>query len=599
MPPADATMPSPALSILKGFLLKHGYSVKIIYWNILLKDIEESFVWGNANEKDLLYAAFTALHYNNPLLIDEIRVKLLSIKPIILNEGSEFLDSHINTHIEELRKRIFKVISDEIANALFFGFTLKMGQWVFASLLAKIVKEADKSIPVVVGGINTKHQAESYINTFQQFDIAIWGEGEYALLDIANYYAHNSKILCRNIVSNISERLKLSPNGCFRFINFNTETIYPDYTDYFVQIKSLKNFSPIIGFEGGRGCHWNRCKFCYLNSGYRYRLKPVESIIAEMRHLISEYGIMTFQFLDNDIMGNDIERYIHLLNELALLKIEYPEFRINAVEIMSIDTSYELVKKMRKAGIEGIQLGYESSSDELLKLINKKNTFATNISLLHHCVECGIRPMATNIISNLIEENEKHIFETIKNIRFFRFIYQKCKGFALSLIVLNINSSSRYFDDIQSVLNDYKPSLNYMEKALFLLIPPQYRWDFFEYSLPYQNSLWEVFKDIQYYFFSNKYRYCFSHEGNFVIYREYLNEQLIEELHFTIDEISILNYTYEKVRSMEDILNHCEQLKLGISQGDIIELLSSCYDKGIVYHNLDLSEVCSLVYSKL
>lgn len=141
--------------------------------------------------------------------------------------------------------------------------------------------------------------------------------------------------------------------------------------------------------------------------------------------------------------------------------------------------------------------------------------------------------------------------------------------------------------------------MNYLEKALFSLIPSKYKWDLFEYSLPYQNPLWEIFKDIQYYFFSNKYRYCFSHEENFVIYREYLNEQLIEELHFTIDEMSILHYTYKKVRSMEDILNYCEQLNLDISQGDIVELISSCYEKGIVYHNLELTEVCSLVYSKL
>ena len=595
MPPADPSMPSPPLSSLKGFLIKHGYAVKILYWNVILKDLEESFVWSKTDAKDLLYAAFIATENNNTQLMTELRVKLLSINPIIMNEGNEFLEEHITNHINELRKRIHSVISIEFVNVMFCGFTLKMGQWAFATSLAKIVKEIDISIPVIIGGINTETQANAYLKSFTVFDVAIWGEGEYALLDLANHYYKGSSISQKNVIMRNADGSLSHSEGKMKYVDFEREIIIPDYSDYFNQIKSVSKIFPIIGIEGGRGCHWNLCNFCYLNLGYKYRQKPVNLIMHEIKYSICHYGVFSFQFLDNDVIGNNIEHFIELLDGLYILKSEYPELRITAVEIMSKNISYDLVVKMHLAGIEGIQLGYESSSDNLLKLINKKNTFASNLACLNHCVEFGIRPTSTNVICNLIEENTSHIIETIQNTRFFRFIYSKCKGFAFSLINLNINSSSRYFKIIQNSLDTYTPSLNYLEKSLLLFVPKQYKWDLYEHSLPHRNALWEIFKNVQFFFFSNEYSYDFNNKNNYTIYQEYFNGNIIEKMYFTFEETSIINYAYSQVRSLDNILDYCKESGFNILPNEISNLISNCYEKGILYHNSNLTEICSVV----
>lgn len=595
MPPANPSMPSPALSSLKGFLIKYGYAVRIVYWNVILKDLEESFVWNKTDANGLLYAAFIALENNNAQLMDEIRIKLLSINPIMMNEGREFLEKHITGHINELRKRIHSTMSREFGDVMFCGFTLKMEQWTFATLLAKILKEINMSIPVIVGGINTEAQAYAYLKSFIEFDVAIWGEGEYALLDLANHYYKNSSISQKNVIMRNTDGSLSHSEGKMRFVDFEREIIIPDYSDYFNQIKGISKISPIIGIEGGRGCHWNLCNFCYLNLGYKYRQKPVNLIMYEIKYSICHYGVFSFQFLDNDVIGNDIEHFIELLDGLYMLKSEYPEFRVTAVEIMSKNISYDLIAKMHMAGIEGIQLGYESSSDNLLKLINKKNTFASNLACLNHCVEFGIRPTSTNVICNLIEEKTSHIIESIHNTRFFRFIYSKCKGFAFSLINLNINSSSRYFKIIQNSKDAYTPTLNYLEKSLLLFVPEQYRWDLYEYSLPYRNPVWEIFKNIQFFFFSNEYSYNFNNENNSTIYQEYFNGNLIEKIHFTFEEASIINYVYNQVRSLNDILEYCNKSGFNILPNEISNLISDSYEKGILYHNSNFTEICSVV----
>lgn len=45
MPPAMIELPSPAMSILKRYLENHGLDVEIIYWNLLLHDLQKDFIW--------------------------------------------------------------------------------------------------------------------------------------------------------------------------------------------------------------------------------------------------------------------------------------------------------------------------------------------------------------------------------------------------------------------------------------------------------------------------------------------------------------------------------------------------------------------------
>ena len=42
----------------------------------------------------------------------------------------------------------------------------------------------------------------------------------------------------------------------------------------------------MIPIEGARGCHWNRCHFCFLNQGYKYRRKSAEVIKEEILYNI-------------------------------------------------------------------------------------------------------------------------------------------------------------------------------------------------------------------------------------------------------------------------------------------------------------------------
>lgn len=130
--------------------------------------------------------------------------------------------------------------------------------------------------------------------------------------------------------------------------------------------------SCVIPIERSRGCHWNRCKFCYLNRGYKYRLKSTEKLYEEIVYMIENYGVYEFEFLDNDFIGTDLQQFETLLKVLAKIKKIYPDFRIIAAEVITKDLNHLLLKKMYEIGVDYVQIGYESTSNNLLKKIIKK-----------------------------------------------------------------------------------------------------------------------------------------------------------------------------------------------------------------------------------
>lgn len=112
--------------------------------------------------------------------------------------------------------------------------------------------------------------------------------------------------------------------------------------------------------------------FLLLNTGYKSRTKSSDVIINEIRSYIEKYDVRRFLFLDNDIIGGDEDRFVNLLDGLIKLREEYNDFSIQSAEIITKGITYEAIAKMAVVNFEGVQIGYESPSSELLKKIEKR-----------------------------------------------------------------------------------------------------------------------------------------------------------------------------------------------------------------------------------
>jgi radical SAM superfamily enzyme YgiQ (UPF0313 family) len=99
------------------------------------------------------------------------------------------------------------------------------------------------------------------------------------------------------------------------------------------------------------------------------------------------------------------------------------------------------------AGFKSIQIGYEAVSDSLLRKVNKKNSFSSNLMFVKWASEYNLSLQGLNIITGLIEEDDTDIKTSIKNLHYLRFFLNV--GTKHTVVPLQIMSASRYYKELQ------------------------------------------------------------------------------------------------------------------------------------------------------
>ena len=605
-PPYSVDSPSPALSVLKGYLQKFNYQVDIIYWNLLLYDLENEFLWdkkkvkyGDPDTMDI-YSAYMAVKNNDQEIYKNVKASLQALTPIMLNDG-DFYDQHISEYVSKLDKRIDDILdSVDFDEVLYFGFSMKLDQWTLGAVISEKIKERDPAKPIVVGGINTPEVAVSFLKNFSCFDVATYGEGEIPLKLISDCISNNGDWSSMNIPRTLVRRMdvieKCAFDGSNSYTDLSDRSNIPCYEDYFQTRKNIQiERTPLIILEGSRGCHWNRCHFCYLNRGYQYRKKSIDTIIYEMRKSIAKYGIFHFEFADNDVIGNDFQRFSILMEKCSEIKKEYPEFSIVALEIITKGVDHHVVQQMKNAGVMAIQIGYESASDPLLKKIEKKNSFASNLNVINHCNNNNIAVNGMNVIHNLLEENLDDIYISLENLRFFRFILEDAKPYIHTNSILQINSSSKYFKQIAQHKEEYEYRIPLYQVSYGKKMDTDSKWDLFEWFRAQTAQQWVLFNEIQYHFLHNKYSYSVEYEDGQTVYNESFNDNLSES--FDLDEIltAICKSCYSKPISLAQLQEAPVFSEEKVTEELLREKVDFLFQKGLVYRSENFNEIVSII----
>ena len=166
-----------------------------------------------------------------------------------------------------------------------------------------------------------------------------------------------------------------------------------------------------------RNCSWNKCKFCVAYENQSFSTRPIEEIKAEIDQLaLYRNDILSWKLDDHnmameklhDLPEGTMQGYLYVLHWMS--QGEESVFLQDAdTVVLSFDklreilfylrkklpqvkrvTSYgrvgslmkfsvEQLTELKEAGLDRIHSGYESGSDEVLKLINKGFTKAQEI----------------------------------------------------------------------------------------------------------------------------------------------------------------------------------------------------------------------------
>lgn len=339
---------------------------------------------------------------------------VLYIGAVLKREGFdvEILDADIDgLSVHETVSRILDSKPDLI------GLSLMTPQLMTALAASTLLKELRPDLPIVLGGAHFDSTKGDTFNMAQCFDLAVHGEGEYALLEV-----------CRNIrdravrgskgIENLQECVESVPNVIYRnrqtgkvvenpstgFIKELDELPSVDYDMVDIKKYSIPTMAGryVLSMMLSRGCPF-KCTFCDapITMGTKLRFWSMDRIIRDIKFYKDKYGVTNFVFKDSTFTAKKkwaFEFCQRLIDENLNIK-----WRCNTRANLVPGPLLEL---MAKAGCYVINFGVESGDPEILKRIEKEVDLEEVVDAFERCRKLGIRTYATFLMGNPGETEE-------------------------------------------------------------------------------------------------------------------------------------------------------------------------------------------------
>ncbi|MBD3609405.1 MAG: radical SAM protein, partial [Gammaproteobacteria bacterium] len=142
------------------------------------------------------------------------------------------------------------------------------------------------------------------------------------------------------------------------------------------------------------GCSWNRCTYCdmYTAPQKKFSLKKADQVFAEIERAAQAMPFVRRIFLaDGDAMVLSTRRLLAILQKIQQ---HFPDInRVSAYCLPSNlkNKSVDELKELKQAGLALAYIGAESGDDELLRLIEKGETFESTVEACQKLQQAGIK----------------------------------------------------------------------------------------------------------------------------------------------------------------------------------------------------------------
>ncbi len=264
------------------------------------------------------------------------------------------------------------------------GLSCMTFQYQTAMKIAKIIKEMNDSIKIAIGGYHPTLTYQEIITSqnAKYLDFIIRGEGEATFRELAR--AIQGKLDLKKVKGlTYKTRTKKFINNKKRELLKLEEIRLPNRKDRLL-INHKMFLKKVDSIETSRGCIFN-CKFCSILHMYgkHFREYSAERVCNDIANAKKEGSKILMVTDDNFTLFP--KRVIKICNEI--IKAGHNDiYYYTQAGVKGIASSPEMVRKMSKAGFDGVFLGIENVSERNLKYYNKgkiKNQTKKAVKYLH------------------------------------------------------------------------------------------------------------------------------------------------------------------------------------------------------------------------
>lgn len=257
-------------------------------------------------------------------------------------------------YLNELRS----VVKSECPDVVGFSVFTPLAGRVMES--ARVVKEIDPNILVVVGGPHATVLAEKTLAKCPYVDVAVCGEGEVSVQEIVEgkrfdeirgiVYKGDAGKIKKNLPRSFTKDLDQFPYPAYHLL--------PNFPSGYKPHLPRGIFGRVwTSIMRSRGCPFN-CTYCSRDASFGrvYRCNSSKYVVGLLRHLKSQFGINEVTFYDDVFTCNRMQT-MELLKDMLPQNLGFDlswdcETRVDLVDP-------ELLLAMKKAGCTIIAYGIE------------------------------------------------------------------------------------------------------------------------------------------------------------------------------------------------------------------------------------------------
>lgn len=291
----------------------------------------------------------------------------------------------------EFGKRV-KALDPELV-----GITTYTDQIEEAKEAARIIKEDNPKIPIIVGGNHVSALLRETLEEFHHFDVAVQGEGEMCMEELVDWrsgrrrlediagiaYRSDGRILV-NPPRPDMEDLDSLPFPAYELFPLEK---YPSYRSRWNKLRSLP-------LSTSRGCPYS-CIFCCKVMGSKIRCQSPEVVMQNIKYLADRFGVGRIGFNDDNFTINR-DRVNQICEGIQRSGWQRRLKFICQTRVDLVDR--DLLKSLGSSGFEVIFFGIESGVEKTLKHAEKKINLEQARNAVNWAREAGIKTKTSFIL---------------------------------------------------------------------------------------------------------------------------------------------------------------------------------------------------------
>jgi len=259
-------------------------------------------------------------------------------------------------------------------NPLLVATTCMTGiQIKYALEVSKFVKQHNKDIPVIWGGIHPTFMPEQTLEN-ENIDVVVIDEGDITFMELIKAFESGKPLNDILGIAYKDKGGKLHRNPPRPLIK-DLDSL-PEHPYELIDVKKYYGFD--LGDNGGsitlstsRGCPF-KCNFCYDTKMYSntWRAYSPKRVIDIIKNVVSKFGIKNIYFQDDNFATN-LKRFKDIVYGIREenLDIKWGLLGTRLDTLKVLDDSF--LNDLAKAGCVNIDSGIESGSDRILSMIKK------------------------------------------------------------------------------------------------------------------------------------------------------------------------------------------------------------------------------------